>query len=88
MNKDFDLGDVATEYGLESSKCLGPEFDSAILGYSCDFRIIYDYDKVVSLFSMLYEWDRDVATEYVDYNVTDNYQGPLTPIFMRHFEED
>lgn len=66
-------------------------FDEAIVGVGykkCNEpSIVYDYDKCVVILMERDEMSYEDALEFMDYNVTDAYVGPNTPIFMKRITD-
>ena len=66
-------------------------FDEAIVGVGykkCNEpSIVYDYDKCVEILMERDDMNYEEAVEFMDYNVTDAYVGPNTPIFMKRITD-
>lgn len=64
--------------------------DEAIIGYADDacsgsMRVVYDYDKLVEVFRAQFEGEedaRDMAVEWISFNIASTYLGPHTPILV------
>lgn len=57
-------------------------YDEAIVGVSTDGRIVYDYDKVITILMETDGMTEEDALEYADFNIVGAYVGPLTPLFI------
>lgn len=59
-------------------------FDDAIVGMTEDYRLVYDYDKMVLCLMLHEDMDEDDAIEYIDYNVLRAYQlyGESHPVII------
>ena len=63
-------------------------FGSAIMGVSLngggsgDAKVIYDYDKCVSILTRRDKMAYDEAVEFLEFNTLGAYVGEHTPIFM------
>lgn len=58
----------------------------AIIGYTEDERLVYDYDKMVRWLAKKESWDEVEAIEWIDYNTirTIPYMGEKAPIIVYH----
>ena len=45
-----------------------PSFDEAIIGVSCDDRVVYDYDLMVKSAMKEEGWTEDEAIDWIDVN--------------------
>ena len=77
--------DLIAELGLEESVVFeNPDYDAAIIGYTDDGRVVYDYEKMAKCLmdedGMTYE----DAVEFIDYNTIRAlpYAGPNGPIVI------
>lgn len=59
-------------------------YDNAILGFTEDFRPIYDYDLMVEELMMDEGWDETEAIEWLEYNTLRSlpYIGERAPIIL------
>lgn len=72
--------ELLCELGLEEAIIFSsPEFDSAIIGYTEDNRIVYDYDLMVKSLILQDGCAWDEAAEFIDYNTLKSYifNGPI-----------
>lgn len=62
----------------------GDDYDTAILGYTEDGRIVYSYDLMVEWLVKNDDMDSIDAQEWIDYNVirTVPYMGEKQPIIV------
>ena len=60
------------------------DYDSAFIGYSNDYRAIYDYDLMVEYLMDKEGWSYEDAIEWIDYNTIRalRYYGDRAPIIM------
>lgn len=49
-------------------------FDDAIVGMTEDYRLVYDYDKMVLCLMLHEDMDEDEAFEYLDHSVLTTYK--------------
>lgn len=66
---------------LPEGALLFTDYDDAIIGVSHDDRIIYDYDKIVTLL-IKKGCSEDEAIEWIDYNMIGSIQNDNYPIIM------
>lgn len=79
MNVREELCDL----GLEDSIVFdSPDYDTAIIGYTSDGRIVYDYERMVESLITREGWTEEEAREWIDYNTLGAYLGPGTPVVM------
>lgn len=59
-------------------------YDGALLGFTEDFRPIYDYDLMVEELMLDEGWDEEEAIEWLDYNTMRAlaYMGDRAPIIL------
>lgn len=63
--------DLLNEMGLEDSIVFeNPDYDSPIIGYSDDYRIIYDFDLMVEHLMTVDNMSFEDAIEFIEYNIT------------------
>lgn len=77
--------DLLNEMGLEDSIVFeNPDYDSAIIGYSDDYRIIYDFDLMVEHLMTVDNMSFEDAIEFIEYNTIRSipYAGSLAPIVL------
>ena len=61
--------DLLNEMGLEDSVVFeNPDYDSAIIGYSDDYRIVYDFDLMVKHLMTVDNMSSEDAIEFIEYN--------------------
>ena len=60
------------------------DYDRALIGYSDDYRAIYDYDLMVEYLIDKEEWGYEEAIEWIEYNTIRalGYYGSKAPIIM------
>jgi hypothetical protein len=82
--------DLLNELGLEESIVFeNPNYDSAIIGYDANnYRIIYDYEKMVEHLMDVDGMEYDEAVEFIDYNTIRAipYIGSNAPIILNRIE--
>jgi hypothetical protein len=68
---------------------LGPEFDSAIVGMSCQHGgnplVIYDPGKIIEVLAGM-GMDEEEASEFFSFNIECAYMGPHTPAMLHRIE--
>lgn len=58
-------------------------FDDAIVGVDHNIeRVVYDYERMVSILMMCDDMEMDEAIDYLSYNVVNSYVGEKTPIYI------
>lgn len=81
------LTKILEEAGLGDTDILVADgLDDAVIGVTLSEprRLIYDYDKVIDIL-VAGGIDPEEAHEFADFNITDAYVGPQTPIIVsRH----
>lgn len=71
--------------GLEGTAYFtGDNYDSAILGYTEDGRLVYSYEKMIEWLMINNNTDYLSAQEWIDYNAlrTIPYMGEKSPIIV------
>lgn len=83
--------EILKEIGLEDSIVFeNPDYDSAIIGYDANnYRIIYDFQKMVQHLMENDNMEYDEAVEFIDYNTLRAlpYIGGNSPIIMNSIDE-
>ena len=82
--------DLLIEMGLEDSIVFeNPDYDSAIIGYSDDYRIVYDFDLMVEHLMTVDNMSSEDAIEFIEYNTIRSipYAGPSAPIVLHRIYE-
>jgi hypothetical protein len=83
----MDLQTALEQSGFGDAEILvADDLDDAVLGITLTEprRLIYDYARVIDIL-VAKGLDREEAEEFADFNITDAYVGPQTPIFVsRH----
>ena len=61
-----------------------PDYDDAIIGVSHDYRVIYDYDRMVEYLMNKENMSAEEATDFISYDSIRalSYTGPDAPIVM------
>ena len=61
-----------------------PDYSSAIVGISDDYRVIYDYDKMLEYLMTYEEMNEEEAADYLSYNTIRSlsYISGTKPIIM------
>ena len=80
-----DLEEILLDNGLEGAAYfVDDDFDTAIIGYTDDGRLVYSYDEMVEWYKNKYEVDDITAMEWLDYNTvrTVPYMGATKPIIV------
>lgn len=83
--------DLLNEMGLEDSVVFeNPDYDSAIIGYSDDYRIVYDFDLMVEHLMTVDNMSSEDAIEFIEYNTIwpIPYAGSLAPIVLHRIYEE
>jgi len=71
---DIDLFDGVVEY---------PGFRKALLGFTDDFRLVYDYDRMVEIIMEDGDVTIEEAREFIDFNYTEfGVSGVKMPIII------
>lgn len=79
------------DMGLDESLLFdNPSFDDAIIGYTSDERVVYDYDKMVESYAKEFEVEPIDAADFISYNTVRAlpYAGDKAPIILYTFEQD
>lgn len=87
---NYPRRDLLNEMGLEDFIVFeNPDYDSAIIGYSDDYRIIYDFDLMVEHLMTVDNMSFEDAIEFIEYNTIRSipYAGPSTPIVLHRIYE-
>jgi len=83
MNRNETVRDRVADINPDALFADG--FDDAVIGIdSKDLRVVYDYDKMVSIL-MKQGMDELTANEHLEYNVVGAYMGEMTPIYIDYF---
>ena len=67
-------------YGLEESIVfVNPDYESAIIGYTPDGRIVYRYSEMIRYLMETDSMSEEDAAEFIDYNTVGAYieNGPI-----------
>lgn len=86
-----DLREEIKELGFEESLLFdNPSFDNAIIGYTDDERIVYDYDKMVECYAEEFGVEPIDAADFISYNTVRAlpYAGEKAPIIVYPFNTD
>ena len=81
--------DKLADYEYEDVPCfVNPDYEDAIIGFSHDGRIIYDFDKMVEYLMNTEGWSDIDAIEWIEFNVIRSipYMGSDAPIIMYPLE--
>ena len=63
--------------------------DRAVIGIDeMKARAVYSVDKIIDELCRLNEWDRDVAVEWYDFNISTASVGEYTPILVYNMMDD
>ena len=90
MTQRIDKREALCDAGCSESIVFdNPDFDDAIIGYTTDGCVVYDYELMVI---SLMEEDgitEDEAVDFIDYNTIRSlpYAGEYAPIIMIHLPE-
>ena len=81
MSLTEKLLDAGCEY---APHFVNPDYEDAIIGFTHDGRIVYDYDKMIEYLMDKEGWSDIDAIEWIDYNVIRSipYMGSNAPIVM------
>ena len=63
-----DINVFAKENDLEITILDNPSYDTAIIGLSTNFEVVYDYDLMVEYLMKTDEFTVDDAIEFIEYN--------------------
>lgn len=84
--------EILCDYGCEEAVVFeNPDYEEAIIGFTTDNRVVYDYDLMISC--LLEEgMAMEGAADFIDYNAVRSlpYAGELAPIIAitSMFRED
>lgn len=81
---------------IEYPECLdgatvfeNPDYHTALIGYSEDFRAVYDYDLMVEYLMTEYGWSETEAIEWIEFNsIRALPYVENAPIVMTRLRED
>ena len=76
----MDPRDLLKSYGLEESIVfVNPDYESAIVGYTPDGRIVYRYSEMIRYLMETDSMSEEDAAEFIDYNTVGAYieNGPI-----------
>lgn len=76
----MDPRDLLKSYGLEESIVfVNPDYESAIIGYTPDGRIVYRYSEMIRYLMETDSMSEEDAAEFIDYNTVGAYieNGPI-----------
>ena len=76
----MDPRDLLKSYGLEESVVfVNPDYESAIVGYTPDGRIVYRYSEMIRYLMETDSMSEEDAAEFIDYNTVGAYieNGPI-----------
>ena len=63
--------------------------DRAVIGIDeMKARAVYSVDKIIDELCRLNEWDRDVAREWYEFNISTAHVGEYTPILVYNMMDD
>lgn len=64
-------------------------YDEAIVGYTTNGRIVYDYDKMITELMRYQGWNYDDAIDWIEFNTIRSlpYAGENAPIIMYNLED-
>ena len=57
-------------------------FDTAIIGVSSDYRLVYSIEKIIETLVSRNNWTHEDAADYFFFNIEGSYFGEQTPIFI------
>jgi hypothetical protein len=69
---------------IENKTILVDGFDSAIIGYTDDGRIVYSKIKMIEATGLSFI----EAVEHLDFNIWNAYIGEFMPIYLNDFDAD
>lgn len=84
--KKEDIELIAKENGIEIMIFDNPSYDTAIIGLSTNFEVVYDYDLMVEYLMKTDEFTVDDAIEFIEYNTIralPYYIGNHKPVIVR-----
>ena len=76
----MDPRDLLKSYGLEESIVfVNPDYESAIVGYTPDGRIVYRYSEMIRYLMETDSMSEEDAAEFIDHNTVGAYieNGPI-----------
>ena len=76
----MDPRDLLKSYGLEESIVfVNPDYESALIGYTPDGRIVYRYSEMIRYLMETDSMSEEDAAEFIDYNTVGAYieNGPI-----------
>ena len=76
----MSVRDLLVERGLEDAIVFAnPDYESAIVGYTPDGRIVYRYEDMVRYLMETDSMSEEDAAEFIDYNTVGAYieNGPI-----------
>lgn len=78
-----DVGFIVDSDEIEKAVTISG-FDDAIVGVTEDYRLVYDYDKMVLCLMLHEDMDEDEAIEYLDHSVLTTYKlyGENHPVIV------
>jgi hypothetical protein len=79
------IEELLLDNGLEgTSYFTGYDYDTAILGYTDEGRLVYSYEKMIEWLTENEEMTQEDAQEWIDYNVlrTIPYMGEKSPVVV------
>ena len=80
-----DVRQLLLDNGLEGTAYFkGDSFDTAILGYTEDGKLVYSYDKMIEWLTENDDLSPEESQEWIDYNTirTIPYMGEKSPIIV------
>lgn len=66
--KKEDIEIIAKEHDIEIVIFDNPSYDTAIIGLSTNFEVVYDYDLMVEYLMKTEEFTVDDAIDFIEYN--------------------
>lgn len=83
MNKE-ELKEFLAEAHPESVFFENPSYETAIIGYSEDYRVIYEYNKMIEWLIKTDNMTEEEAREFISYNTIRAlpYMGVFAPIIL------
>lgn len=90
MSKDGELLNEVIEFLHEdATKFDSPSYDKAIIGYTIDGQLVYDYNEMVKYLIQDEGMTEEDALEWLSYNTirTLPYMGDYKPIIICRLEE-
>lgn len=83
MNEN--IREILCSMGLEGALVFdNPDYDPAIIGYTDEGRVVYDFDKMVEHLAKTGQMSEIDAIEFIEYNTVRSmpYDGEKSPIIV------